>query len=191
MCSSDLSVQRRHQKVIEEAPSPFVTPEMRKKMGEVACQAARAVGYVGAGTIEFLVDAHRDFYFMEMNTRLQVEHTVTEEITGLDLVELQLRIAAGEPLPLAQQDVALRGHAIQVRLCSEDPRAGFLPQGGRMHLWEPPADIRVEHALSSGATVAPDYDSMVAKLIARGRDREEARRRLAAALDDQIGRAHV
>jgi geranyl-CoA carboxylase alpha subunit len=182
----DCSVQRRYQKVVEEAPSPAVDAALREEMGRAAVRVASAIAYEGAGTVEFLLDAEGRFYFMEMNTRLQVEHTVTEEITGLDLVELQLRIAAGEPLPLTQQEVVLRGHAIQVRLCSEDPRAGFLPQGGRMHLWEPPADIRVEHALSSGATVAPDYDSMVAKLIARGRDREEARRRLAAALDDLV-----
>jgi geranyl-CoA carboxylase alpha subunit len=182
----DCSVQRRYQKVVEEAPSPAVDAALREEMGRAAVRVASAIAYEGAGTVEFLLDADGAFYFMEMNTRLQVEHTVTEEITGLDLVELQLRIAAGEPLPLTQQDVALRGHAIQVRLCSEDPRSGFLPQGGRMHLWEPPADIRVEHALSSGATVAPDYDSMVAKLIARGRDREEARRKLASALDDLV-----
>ena len=182
----DCSVQRRYQKVVEEAPSPAVDAALREEMGRAAVRVASAIAYEGAGTVEFLLDADGAFYFMEMNTRLQVEHTVTEEITGLDLVELQLRIAAGEPLPLTQQDVALRGHAIQVRLCSEDPRAGFLPQGGRMHLWEPPAGIRVEHALSSGATVAPDYDSMVAKLIAYGRDREEARRRLASALDDLV-----
>jgi geranyl-CoA carboxylase alpha subunit len=182
----DCSVQRRYQKVVEEAPSPAVDAALREEMGRAAVRVASAIAYEGAGTVEFLLDAEGRFYFMEMNTRLQVEHTVTEEITGLDLVELQLRIAAGEPLPLTQQEVVLRGHAIQVRLCSEDPRAGFLPQGGRMHLWEPPADIRVEHALASGATVAPDYDSMVAKLIARGRDREEARRRLAAALDDLV-----
>jgi geranyl-CoA carboxylase alpha subunit len=182
----DCSVQRRYQKVVEEAPSPAVDAALREEMGRAAVRVASAIAYEGAGTVEFLLDADGAFYFMEMNTRLQVEHTVTEEITGLDLVELQLRIAAGEPLPLTQQDVALRGHAIQVRLCSEDPRSGFLPQGGRMHLWEPPADIRVEHALSSGATVAPDYDSMVAKLIARGRDREEARRKLASALEDLV-----
>ena len=182
----DCSVQRRYQKVVEEAPSPAVDTALREQMGRAAVRVASAIAYEGAGTVEFLLDADGAFYFMEMNTRLQVEHTVTEEITGLDLVALQLRIAAGEPLPLAQQDVALRGHAIQVRLCSEDPRNGFLPQGGRMHLWEPPAGIRVEHALSSGAMVAPDYDSMVAKLIAYGRDREEARRKLAAALDDLV-----
>ncbi|MFN7271855.1 MAG: acetyl/propionyl/methylcrotonyl-CoA carboxylase subunit alpha [Gammaproteobacteria bacterium] len=182
----DCSVQRRYQKVVEEAPSPAVDAALREEMGRAAVRVASAIAYEGAGTVEFLLDADGAFYFMEMNTRLQVEHTVTEEITGLDLVELQLRIAAGEPLPLMQQDVALRGHAIQVRLCSEDPRSGFLPQGGRMHLWEPPAGIRVEHALSSGATVAPDYDSMVAKLIAFGRDREEARRKLASALDDLV-----
>jgi geranyl-CoA carboxylase alpha subunit len=182
----DCSVQRRYQKVVEEAPSPAVDAALREAMGRAAVRIASAIAYEGAGTVEFLLDAERRFYFMEMNTRLQVEHTVTEEITGLDLVELQLRVAAGEALPLSQEDIALRGHAIQVRLCSEDPRADFLPQGGRMHLWEPPAGIRVEHALASGSNVAPDYDSMIAKLIARGRDREEARRRLASALDDLV-----
>ncbi|MFO0335381.1 MAG: biotin carboxylase N-terminal domain-containing protein [Pseudomonadota bacterium] len=182
----DCSVQRRYQKLVEEAPSPAVAPALREAMGRAAVRAATAIDYEGAGTVEFLLDGPGRFYFMEMNTRLQVEHTVTEEITGLDLVELQLRIAAGEPLPLGQEDVAFEGHAIQVRLCSEDPRAAFLPQGGRLHVWEPPATIRVEHALASGILVPPDYDSMIAKLIARGRDREEARRRLACALDDLV-----
>ncbi len=182
----DCSVQRRHQKLVEEAPSPAVDPALRAAMGSAAVRAASAIDYEGAGTVEFLLDREGRFYFMEMNTRLQVEHTVTEEITGLDLVELQLRIAAGEPLALAQEDVVFRGHAIQVRLCSEDPHADFLPQGGRMALWETPSGIRVEHALASGSLVPPNYDSMIAKLIAHGSDREESRRRLAAALEDLV-----
>ena len=182
----DCSVQRRYQKLVEEAPSPVVGKELRKRMGEAAVRAAKAIAYEGAGTVEFLLDREGNFYFMEMNTRLQVEHTVTEEITGLDLVEWQLRLAAGEPLPLAQDEVVLDGHSIQVRLCSEDPRAAFLPQGGRMHLWKLPAGIRVEHALASGAVVPTDYDSMIAKLVTWGRDREEARRRMCLALEELV-----
>lgn len=178
----DCSVQRRFQKLIEEAPSPIVDSSLREAMGKAATRAASAIAYEGAGTVEFLLDRDRRFYFMEMNTRLQVEHTVTEEITGLDLVELQLRVAAGEPLPIKQQDVRFSGHSIQVRLCSEDPQRRFLPQGGRMHLWRPPADIRVEHALESGALVPPDYDSMIAKLIVKGHDREQACRVLESSL---------
>lgn len=182
----DCSVQRRHQKLIEEAPSPAVDPSLRERMGEAAVRAARAIGYEGAGTVEFLLDSRGKFYFMEMNTRLQVEHPVTEAITGLDLVELQLRIASGEPLPMRQQDVRFRGHAIEARLCSEDPRSGFAPQSGRMALWGPPEDIRVEHALASGTAIAAEYDSMIAKVIAFGSDREQARRRLLRALEDFV-----
>src|SRR5579864_4418932 len=174
----DCSVQRRHQKLIEEAPSPAVTPELRAKMGEVAVAAVKALRYEGAGTLEFLLDASGEFYFMEMNTRLQVEHPVTEAITGLDLVELQLRVAAGEPLGLAQDDITFSGHAIEVRLCSEDPVRDFMPQSGRMALWQMPETIRVEHALLSGSGIPPFYDSMIAKLIAVGLSREEARSRL-------------
>lgn len=182
----DCSVQRRHQKVIEEAPSPAVGPELRARMGQAAVEAARAIGYEGAGTLEFLVDREGNFYFMEMNTRLQVEHPVTEAITGLDLVELQLRVAAGEPLPLKQEDVRLQGHAIEVRLCAEEPDAGFMPQSGHLALWQPSAGLRVEHALHSGIDVPPYYDSMVAKLIAHGRDREDARRRLLHGLQETV-----
>ncbi|MCA6118826.1 acetyl-CoA carboxylase biotin carboxylase subunit [Bradyrhizobium sp. WSM 1738] len=179
----DCSVQRRHQKLIEEAPSPKVTPELRARMGAVAVAAVKAIGYEGAGTLEFLLDESGEFYFMEMNTRLQVEHPVTEAITGLDLVELQLRIAAGEPLWLTQDDIKFSGHAIEVRLCSEDADHDFMPQSGRMALWQMPEGIRVEHALQSGSEIPPFYDSMIAKVISHGADRNEARGRLICALE--------
>lgn len=183
----DCSVQRRHQKLIEESPSPAVSPALRAEMGAAAVQAALAIGYEGAGTLEFLLDGNGRWYFMEMNTRLQVEHPVTEALTGLDLVELQLRIAAGETLPLGQDDVTFNGHAIEVRLCAEDPEQGFMPQSGRMGWWQmPEARVRVEHALSSGMEVPPYYDSMIAKLIARGRTRDDTRRLLASALDQAV-----
>ncbi|MEH2514429.1 geranyl-CoA carboxylase alpha subunit [Bradyrhizobium sp. AZCC 1610] len=179
----DCSVQRRHQKLIEEAPSPKVTPELRARMGAVAVAAVQAIGYEGAGTLEFLLDPSGEFYFMEMNTRLQVEHPVTEAITGLDLVELQLRIAAGEPLGLRQEDIRFSGHAIEVRLCSEDSDHDFMPQSGRMALWQMPDGVRVEHALQSGSEIPPYYDSMIAKIISHGADRNEARGRLICGLE--------
>ncbi|NPV25077.1 acetyl/propionyl/methylcrotonyl-CoA carboxylase subunit alpha [Bradyrhizobium aeschynomenes] len=182
----DCSVQRRHQKLIEEAPSPAVTPELRARMGAVAVQAVKALNYEGAGTLEFLLDGDGQFYFMEMNTRLQVEHPVTEALTGLDLVEWQLRVAAGEPLPLRQEEIGFVGHAIEVRLCSEDADHDFMPQSGRMALWQMPEALRVEHALESGAEIPPDYDSMIAKLISHGRTREESRARLIAGLEQAI-----
>jgi geranyl-CoA carboxylase alpha subunit len=182
----DCSAQRRRQKVIEESPSPVVSPELRAAMGRDAVAAARAVGYVGAGTVEFIVDQTGRHYFLEMNTRLQVEHPVTEMVTGLDLVEWQLRVAAGEPLPLAQEQVAMHGHAIEVRLYTEDPYAGFAPQTGTVGHWRPEAalqpGIRIDHGLAEGSVVGPFYDAMVAKLIAHGRDRADAIRRLRAAL---------
>jgi geranyl-CoA carboxylase alpha subunit len=181
----DCSVQRRHQKVIEEAPSPAVNESLRVQMGAAAVAAAKAIGYVGAGTVEFLLDANgRDFYFLEMNTRLQVEHPVTEAITGLDLVALQIRVAAGETLPLTQADVRLNGHAIEVRLYAESPAQNFLPQSGRLSLWAPPGNIRVDHGLHKrDQEITPFYDPMIAKLIAHGATREDARRRLIAALE--------
>ena len=186
----DCSVQRRHQKVIEEAPSPAVTPDLRARMGAVAVAAAKAIGYEGAGTLEFLLDREGRFYFMEMNTRLQVEHAVTEAITGLDLVAWQLRVAAGEPLPLAQDQVRWSGHAIEVRLCAEDVPRQFMPQSGRMLRWQMPeagpGALRVDHALRSGDEIPPYYDSMIAKLVGHGATREEARRKLVRGLQDAL-----
>ncbi|HXQ08334.1 MAG TPA: biotin/lipoyl-containing protein, partial [Bradyrhizobium sp.] len=179
----DCSVQRRHQKLIEEAPSPAVSPELRARMGAIAVAAVKSIGYEGAGTLEFLLDKTGEFYFMEMNTRLQVEHPITEAITGLDLVELQLRVAAGEPLGLRQEEIKFSGHAIEVRLCSEDAAHDFMPQSGRMALWQMPDQLRVEHALQSGSEIPPFYDSMIAKLISHGATRDEARRRLIHGLE--------
>ncbi|MCW5657046.1 MAG: acetyl-CoA carboxylase biotin carboxylase subunit [Burkholderiaceae bacterium] len=180
----DCSVQRRHQKVFEEAPSPAVDAALRERMGAAAVTAARAVGYVGAGTVEFLLDREGRFYFLEMNTRLQVEHPVTECITGLDLVAWQLAVARGEPLPLTQAQVRFDGHAIEVRLYAEDPAADFLPQSGAVVLWQPPAGagVRVDHGLAPGQAISPFYDPMIAKVIAHGATRDEARRRLVGAL---------
>ena len=178
----DCSVQRRHQKLIEEAPSPAVSPELRTRMGATAVAAVKAIDYEGAGTLEFLLDSAGNYYFMEMNTRLQVEHPVTEAITGLDLVELQLRVAGGEPLPLTQAEVKSSGHAIEVRLCAEDAAHGFMPQSGRMLRWRAPSELRVEDALESGGEISPFYDSMIAKIISHGATRDEARRRLTAGL---------
>ncbi len=170
----DCSVQRRHQKLVEESPSPGVDAPLRAAMGAAAIKAALAVGYIGAGTVEFLLEDGR-FWFMEMNTRLQVEHPVTEAITGYDLVEWQLRVAAGEPLPARQEDVRFSGHAIEVRLCAEDPSREFLPQAGRLLRWQPSDAVRVDHALESGIDIPPFYDSMIAKLIAHASTREGAR----------------
>jgi acetyl-CoA/propionyl-CoA carboxylase biotin carboxyl carrier protein len=182
----ECSLQRRHQKVIEEAPSPLLDTAMRASMGRAAVEAATAVGYTGAGTVEFIVDADRprDFFFLEMNTRLQVEHPVTEAITGLDLVEQQVRIAAGERLPLEQSDISLDGHAIEARLYAEDPARGFLPQAGTvLGLREPTGPgIRVDSSLAVGTVVGSEYDPMLAKVVAWAPDRETARARLVGAL---------
>ncbi|MEM8752224.1 MAG: biotin carboxylase N-terminal domain-containing protein, partial [Pseudomonadota bacterium] len=180
----DCSVQRRHQKVLEEAPCPAVTPALRDAMGAAAVAAARAVDYRGAGTVEFLLDAKGDFYFLEMNTRLQVEHPVTEEVTGLDLVALQIAVAAGEPLPFAQGDLRIEGHAIEARLYAEDAAAGFLPSTGRVEIWRPSPLVRVDDGIAEGGEVTPHYDPMIAKLIARGPTREAARLKLIRALED-------
>jgi geranyl-CoA carboxylase alpha subunit len=184
----DCSVQRRHQKVVEEAPSPAVGADLRARMGSAAVQAANAIDYVGAGTIEFMLERNGEFYFLEMNTRLQVEHPVTELVTGLDLVALQFDLAEGKKLPLAQDDVRLNGHAIEVRLYAEDPRKKFLPQAGAVHLFEPAAGegVRIDHGLERNGIVTPFYDPMLAKIIAHGIDREGARRRLVAALEDTV-----
>jgi 3-methylcrotonyl-CoA carboxylase alpha subunit len=181
----DCSVQRRHQKVIEEAPAPGMTPERRREMGEAAVAAARAVGYVGAGTVEFIAEPSGAFYFMEMNTRLQVEHPVTEMITGLDLVEWQLRVAAGEPLPLAQSDLTLDGHAIEARIYAEDPAREFLPSIGRLEFVRTPETserVRIDTGVREGDEITPWYDPMLAKLIVHDRTREGALTRLRAAL---------
>ena len=182
----DCSTQRRHQKLIEEAPSPAVSSALRARMGALAVAAVKTIGYQGAGTLEFLLDSNGAFYFLEMNTRLQVEHPVTEAVTGLDLVELQLRVAAGERLALRQEDVRFCGHAIEARLCAEDAAHGFLPQSGRMLRWRPPEGLRVESALRSGDEIPPFYDSMIAKIVSHGATREEAARRLAHGLDETI-----
>jgi 3-methylcrotonyl-CoA carboxylase alpha subunit len=181
----DCSVQRRHQKVLEEAPAPGMTPERRAAMGKAAVDAAKAVGYVGAGTVEFIANQDGSFYFMEMNTRLQVEHPVTEMITGLDLVEWQLRVASGEPLPLAQEQLAIHGHAIEARIYAEEPDKGFLPSTGRLLHLAPPAEsdhVRVDTGVEQGDEITPYYDPMIAKLIVWDLDRERALARLRKAL---------
>ncbi len=210
----DCSVQRRHQKVLEEAPAPGMTPELRARMGAAAVAAARSVGYVGAGTVEFIVEQARAldtaagtagkdeasaeagldscaFYFMEMNTRLQVEHPVTEAITGLDLVEWQLRVACGEPLPLTQEQVRFSGHAIEARICAEQPEAGFLPAIGTLRTMRTPeasafqiAPVRIDSGVAAGDAISPHYDSMIAKLIVHGADRQQVLARMEAALAD-------
>ncbi|RLT93533.1 acetyl/propionyl/methylcrotonyl-CoA carboxylase subunit alpha [Ketobacter sp.] len=184
----DCSVQRRHQKVVEEAPSPFLTAPMRKTMGEAAVKVAQLCNYVGAGTVEFLVDEAGAFYFLEMNTRLQVEHPVTEMITGLDLVEWQLRVASGEPLPLAQNQIQLNGHAIEVRLYAEDAYRNYLPQTGPVHVWqtEPECGIRIDSGVQSGSEISPFYDPMLAKIIAHAADRRTAIRKLDRALGNTV-----
>ncbi len=194
----DCSVQRRHQKVLEEAPAPGMTEAMRKQMGEAAVAAARAVNYVGAGTVEFIVEqrdgGEMNFFFMEMNTRLQVEHPVTEAITGLDLIEWQLRVASGEPLPLRQEQLQIHGHAIEARICAENPDNNFLPATGTLHVYRKPqatafqrSRVRIDDGVREGGVISPFYDSMIAKLIVHGATREEALARLDAAL----GQTHI
>jgi 3-methylcrotonyl-CoA carboxylase alpha subunit len=182
----ECSLQRRHQKVIEEAPSPVVGPELRERMGRAAVELARSCGYTGAGTVEFIAAAGdpADFHFLEMNARLQVEHPVTEAVTGLDLVELQLRVAAGERLPLRQDAVALTGHAVEARVYAEDPAHGFLPSSGRIVAWHAPADVRFDSGVEEGTEVTSHYDPLLAKLIVSGPDRAAAFARLAGALGE-------
>ncbi|MEP6825206.1 MAG: biotin/lipoyl-containing protein, partial [Ramlibacter sp.] len=194
----DCSVQRRHQKVLEEAPAPGMTEAMRRLMGEAAVAAARAVDYVGAGTVEFIVEqrdaGEMNFFFMEMNTRLQVEHPVTEAITGLDLVEWQLRVASGEPLPLRQEDLRIHGHAIEARICAENPDNSFLPATGTLHVYRKPACsaftrgvVRVDDGVREGDAISPFYDPMIAKLIVHGANRDEA----LARLDEALAQTHI
>lgn len=182
----ECSIQRRHQKVIEEAPSSVIDPDLRRRMGEAAVAGAKAVGYFNAGTMEFLVDQSGAFYFMEMNTRIQVEHPVTEMVTGVDIVKEQIRIAAGEPLAYEQKDIRWQGHAIECRINAEDPQKDFRPSPGTITFYHAPGGpgIRVDSAAYTGLEVSPLYDSMIAKVIAYGADRPEAIRRMQSALDE-------
>jgi acetyl-CoA carboxylase biotin carboxylase subunit len=182
----ECSVQRRHQKVIEESPSPIMTPELRRAMGDAAVRLATDAGYTNAGTVEFLVDAQRNFYFLEVNTRLQVEHPVTEMVTGLDLVKLQIRVAAGEPLPFSQEAVRLSGHAVECRLYAEDPGNQFFPSPGRIHSWRAPVGpgIRFDEGVYEGFTVSAEYDPILGKLVSWGQDRAEAIARLRRAIEE-------
>src|SRR5260370_19934224 len=182
----ECSIQRRHQKVLEEAPSTVIDPEMRRRMGEVAIKVAQAASYTNAGTVEFLVDRQKKFYFLEMNTRLQVEQPVTEVTTGLDLVHLQIRIAAGEKLPFAQSDVEMRGHAIECRIYAEDPDSNYFPSPGKITLLLAPSGpgIRCDSGMYEGWNVPMDYDPLLAKLIGYGADRRQAIMRLQRALDE-------
>ena len=184
----ECSIQRRHQKIVEETPSPFVDDDLRAQMAEAALAAARAVDYVNAGTVEFLVDAAGDFYFLEMNTRLQVEHPITELVTGVDLVQTQIRVAAGEPLPFTQADLRQRGHAIECRIYAEDAAHGFLPATGHIALAVEPSGpgVRVDSGITSGSDVSVHYDPMLAKLIAHAATRDEARAKMLTALRDYV-----
>ena len=184
----DCSIQRRHQKVVEESPSPFISPALRETLGQTAITVAKACDYVGAGTVEFLVDAQQNFFFLEMNTRLQVEHPVTELVTGLDLVSWQLRVADGQTLPLSQEQVRLQGHAIEVRLYAEDPRHDFMPQTGQVRLWQTATHeaARTDSGIATGQVISPHYDPMLAKLIAYGETREQAIALLSQTLTDTV-----
>ena len=184
----DCSIQRRHQKVIEEAPSAAISPELRKEMGETAVKAARAVGYVNAGTIEFLLDKHKQFYFMEMNTRIQVEHPVTEAVTGIDLIKEQIKIAAGEPLGFSQEDVVIRGHAIECRINAENPEKHFMPSPGTITELHLPGGkgVRIDTHIYNGYKVPPNYDSMLLKLISYDSDREGAMAKMRSALGEIV-----
>lgn len=181
----ECSIQRKHQKLLEEAPSSALDEKLRKKMGTMAIQIAKAVNYYSAGTVEFLLDSDKNFYFMEMNTRIQVEHPVTEEITGIDLIEQQIRIANGEALKLKQDDIKLKGWAIECRINAEDVQAGFAPDPGRIESLNMPSDsyVRVDTGVQRGSLIVPSYDSMIAKLIVKGKDRKEALKHTKMALD--------
>ena len=184
----DCSIQRRHQKMMEESPSAAITEELRQRMGQTAVKAAKAAHYENAGTIEFLLDKHKNFYFMEMNTRIQVEHPVTEMVTGIDLVKEQIRIAAGEPLHMEQEDIVLKGHAIECRINAEDPERNFMPCPGTVKDLHFPGGngVRIESALYNGYTIPPFYDSMVAKVIVHGEDRMDAIRKMRSALGEVV-----
>ena len=188
LCERDCSMQRRNQKMLEECPSPIVDEELRRKMGAAAVTAAKECGYYNAGTIEFLVDENRDFYFMEMNTRIQVEHPITEEVTGFDLVKAQIEIADGKPLEIKQEDVKMRGHAIECRINAENPDKGFRPSPGTITALYMPGGpgIRIDGAVYQGYTITPYYDSMISKLIAHGSDREDAINKMRWALSEFI-----
>ncbi|MBQ1518673.1 MAG: acetyl-CoA carboxylase biotin carboxylase subunit [Ruminococcus sp.] len=188
LCERDCSMQRRNQKVLEECPSPIVSPELREKMGNAAITAAKECGYYNAGTIEFLVDENRDFYFMEMNTRIQVEHPITEEVTGFDIVKAQIEIAAGLPLKVKQEDIVMRGHAIECRINAEDPEHNFRPSPGTITALYMPGGpgIRIDGAVYQGYTITPYYDSMISKLIAHGSDRDDAINKMRWALSEFI-----
>ena len=188
LCERECSIQRRHQKVVEEAPANRMTPELREAMGAAAVAAAKAVNYHGAGTCEFLVDKHMNFYFLEMNTRVQVEHAITEEITGVDIVKAMIRVAAGEPLGIDQADVQISGHSIEARIYAEDPEKGFVPSPGEIVVYRPPGGIgvRVDSGVYQGATVTVYYDPMVAKLVTTGADRAEAIERMKRALREYV-----
>ncbi|MBP7185166.1 MAG: acetyl-CoA carboxylase biotin carboxylase subunit [Ruminococcus sp.] len=188
LCERDCSMQRRNQKVLEECPSPIVSPELRAKMGNAAITAAKECGYYNAGTIEFLVDENRDFYFMEMNTRIQVEHPITEEVTGFDIVKAQIEIAAGLPLKVTQDDIVMRGHAIECRINAEDPEHNFRPSPGTITALYMPGGpgIRIDGAVYQGYTITPYYDSMISKLIAHGSDRDDAINKMRWALSEFI-----
>ncbi len=184
----ECSIQRRHQKLVEEAPSPLVDEKLRTEMGQAAVRVAKSCGYVGAGTVEFLVDSNRRYYFLEMNTRLQVEHPVTEMITGLDLVALQIRIAEGHPLPWKQEEVRMQGHAIECRICAENPIEQFLPATGTVRVWRPAsgASVRVDEGIRPGQRITTEYDPLIAKLIVHGNNRQQAISRMIRALDDTV-----
>jgi len=184
----DCSVQRRHQKLVEESPSPNVTPEMRAEMGEAAVRLAKSVGYHNAGTVEFLLDPSGNYYFIEVNARIQVEHTVTEMVTGVDLIQAQLALAAGEPLGMTQDEVRMSGHCIECRINAEDPARDFQPSPGRIDLWVPPGGpgIRVDSHVYSGYRIPPNYDSMIGKLLAHRGSRSAAVRTMLRALDEFV-----